>query len=55
MSADQKQKLVAELTEILERLVRLVRELKASGLDPEDIAGALPTALLQTVEGLFNE
>jgi hypothetical protein len=54
MSADQKARFVAELAEILQRLARLVAELKASGIDPEEIAEALPPDLVQTMDGLFD-
>lgn len=54
MSADQKAKFVAELAEILERVVRLVSELKASGIDPEEIAEALPPDLVQAMDGVFD-
>lgn len=55
MSADQKAAFVAELAEILQRLSRLVLDLKASGVDPEEIAEALPPDLVQAVDGLFDE
>lgn len=55
MNVAQKEKFVAELTEILERVVRLVSDLKASGIDPEEIAESIPPELAQAMDGLFDD